>query len=145
MKTDKILIVADDSEPSVKAIAFGFNLARHLSAKVILLSVVDPIDSLGNPDAGVFPDDALMASKATAEVFLRKMKEVYGEGVETELLTPVGDIQPTIAKRAEQSGADLIVTGSHSRTGLSLLFKGSVAASIIHHARVPVCVVPFGK
>jgi len=142
MKTEKILIVADDSEPSVKAIAFGFNLARDLSAKVILLSVVDPIDSLGNPDAGVFPDDALMASKANAEGFLNKMKETYGEGIETELLAPVGDIQPTVAKTVVQLGADLIVTGTHGRTGLSLLFKGSVSESIVHHSTIPVLVVP---
>jgi nucleotide-binding universal stress UspA family protein len=142
MKTDKILIVADESEPSVKAIAYGFNLARDLSAKVILLSVVDPIDSLGNPDAGVFPDDALTASKTGTDSFLTKMQTAYGAGVETELLTIIGDIRPTIIKVAKQHAADLIVTGTHAHKGLRLLFKGSVSESIIHHSSVPVLVVP---
>jgi nucleotide-binding universal stress UspA family protein len=145
MKTDKILIVADDSESSIKVIEYGFNLARDLSAKVILLSVVDPIYSLGNPDAGVFPDDALMVSKAGAVAFLNAMKENYGAGIDVELLTPVGDVQPVVCETAMQQGADLIVTGTHGRTGLAFLFKGSVAGSIIHHSPVPVCVVPIGK
>ncbi|WP_295667600.1 universal stress protein [uncultured Mucilaginibacter sp.] len=142
MKIGKILIVADDSAPSVKAIQFGFNLARDLSANIILLSVIDPIDSLGNPDAGIFPDDALMAAKANVETFVVEMKEKYGAGVDTELLTPVGDILSSVTKITVQQGADLIVAGTHGRTGLSLLFKGSISESIIHHSKIPVIIVP---
>ncbi|BAU54672.1 universal stress protein [Mucilaginibacter gotjawali] len=142
MKTGKILIVADDSAPSVKAIQFGFNLARDLSAEVILLSVIDPIDFLGNPDAGIFPDDALMAAKAEVETFLVEMKEKHGAGIETEVLTPVGDILSSVTKIAVQRGTYLIVSGTHGRTGLSLLFKGSISQSIIHHSKIPVIVVP---
>jgi len=145
MKTDKILIVADDSESSIKVIEYGFNLAQALSAKVILLNVVDPIYSLGNPDAGIFPDDALVASQASAVTFLSAMKESYGAGIDVELLIPVGNVQAAVCKTAEQQGADLIVTGTRSRTGLALLFRGSVAESIIHHSPVPVCVVPMGE
>jgi len=143
MKIDKILIIADDSAPSIKAVKYGFGMARDLLAEVTLLSIVDPINSLGNPDAGVFPDDAIMAAKADAEAFLNKVKKTYGAGVKTELLTVVGEIQPAVIKTAIKHKADLIITGTHGRTGLSLLFHGSVSDAVIHHSPVPVCVVPM--
>jgi nucleotide-binding universal stress UspA family protein len=145
MKTDKILIVADDSPSSVKAIQYGFNLARNLGAKVILLSVVDPSLTLGNPDAGIFPDDAFIDLKAKTYDFLNKMKNKYRDGVDTEIMSPVGDIQATVIDVAVKSGARLIVAGTHGRKGLSKLFNGSISESIIRHSPVPVCVVPMDK
>lgn len=145
MKIEKILIVADDSAPSIKAIKYGFALAAKLGAKVTLLSVVEPGHALGNPDAGVFPDDALMVFKEKTVAFLNRIKNDYGSGVDTELTTPVGDIQSTVINVAVKWGADMIIAGTHGRTGLSKLFSGSVAESIIQHSPVPVCVVPMDK
>ena len=145
MKTDKILIVADDSAPSIKAIQFGLNIARALGAKATLLSVVDAGHAIGNPDAGIFPDDALIALKAKTEDFLNRMNTRYGEGIDVELLAPVGDIETTVIDIAEKWGATMIVAGTHGRTGISKLLNSSVAESIIHHSPVPVCVVPMDK
>ncbi len=145
MKTDKILIVADDSPSSIKAIQYGFNLARELGAKVTLLSVVDPAHTMGNPDSGIFPDDALIAFKSSTEDFLNQVKNDYATGIDTKLMAPLGDIQPTVIDVAVQWGASLIVAGIHGRTGLSKLFNGSVAESIIQHSPIPVCVVPMEK
>jgi nucleotide-binding universal stress UspA family protein len=145
MKTDKILIVADDSPSSFKAIQYGFNMARDLGAKVTLLSVVEPGHALGNPDAGIFPDDALFFLKEKTGEFLNRVKNDYGSGVDTELMAPVGHIQSTVIDIAGKWGADLIVAGTHGRTGLSKLFSGSVAESIIQHSPIPVCVVPMDK
>jgi nucleotide-binding universal stress UspA family protein len=145
MKTDKILIVADDSPSSVKAIQYGFNLAREVGANVTLLSVIDSALTLGNPDAGIFPDDALIALKSKTDAFLTRMKNDYGNKVDTELLAPVGDIQKTVINTAVNWGATLIVAGTHGRTGLNKLFNGSIAESIIHHSPIPVCVVPMDK
>ena len=145
MKTDKILIVADDSAPSIKAIQFGLNLAKDLGAKATLLGVIDPGDAIGNPDAGIFPDDALIALKTKTEDFLNRMNTRYGEGIDIELLAPVGDIETNVIDIAEKWGATMIVAGTHGRTGISKLLNSSVAESIIHHSPVPVCVVPMDK
>jgi nucleotide-binding universal stress UspA family protein len=143
MKTDKILIITDDSPSSVKAVEYGFSLAKELGARVTLLSVIDVSLTLGNPDAGIFPDDALIALKSRTEDFLARMKKEYSEGIATELLAPLGDVEATIIDTAINWGASLIVAGTHGRTGLNKLFKGSVAESILHYSPVPVCVVPF--
>jgi nucleotide-binding universal stress UspA family protein len=145
MKIDKILIVADDSVPSVKAIQYGFNMARDLGAKVTLLSVVEPGHALGNPDAGIFPDDALIVFREKTEDFLKRVKDKYGTGIDIEQMAPVGHIQSTVIDIAVKWGADLIVAGTHGRTGLSKLFSGSVAESIIQHSPIPVCIVPMDK
>jgi nucleotide-binding universal stress UspA family protein len=145
MKIDKILIVADDSPASIKAIQYGFSLAADIGAKVMLLSVIEAALTIGNPDAGIFPDDALISLKAKTEDFLNGMKRSYAKNVSAEICLPVGDdVQTTIIETAVKWQADLIVTGTHSRTGLSKLLSGSISESIIHHSPIPVFVVPIG-
>jgi len=143
MRTDKILIVTDDGPSSAKAIQYGFNLARDLGAKVLLLCVIEPAMTIGDPDAGLFPDDVLINLIAKTKDFLSRMKIKYGTAVETEIMAPVGDIQTTIINTAVDWNASLIIAGTHGRTGLSRLFNGSVAESIINHSPVPVCVIPI--
>ncbi len=145
MKIEKILIVADDSPTSVKAVQYGFNLARDAGASVMLLNVIDAESVAGNPDAGIFSDDALIAMKAKADDFLKSMKSTYGQAVETEVRATVGEVMPTIIKTITDWNASLVVIGTHGRTGMSKLFSGSIAESILHHSPIPVCVVPLGR
>jgi nucleotide-binding universal stress UspA family protein len=142
MKIEKILIVADGSASSIKAVQYGFSLAKDVGAKVMLLSVIEPESAAGNPDAGIFPDDALIAIKAKTTEFLQRMEKNHGSSVETELQAPVGEILPATIRTINDWGASLVVTGIHGRTGLSKLFGGSIAESLIHQSPVPVCVVP---
>ena len=142
MEINKILIVADESLPSVKAIRYGLNLARELKVKAALICIVEPTLAIGNVDAGIFPDDSLTTLKGKAADFLNRMKLMHGEGIVIEIMTPIGDIQTSVADAVKQWHADVIVTGTHGRTGLGRLFKGSVAESIIHHSAVPVFVIP---
>ena len=55
MEVKKILIVADDNPPSIKAVQFGFNLARNLGAKAALLTVIEPGTTIGSPGCRYFP------------------------------------------------------------------------------------------
>ena len=108
----------------------------------MLLSVIEPDLILGNPDAGIFPDDAEIAAKANTADFLTRMQNDYAQSIETELASPEGDIGPIVLKVIADWHADLVVTGTHGRTGISKLVTGSVAESIIGLSPVPVCVVP---
>ena len=145
MEIKKILIIADESQPSVKAIKYGFKLSKEFGANAALMNVVEPSLAIGNVDAGIFPDDAMAALKRKAADFLDRMKQMYGEGVDIEIMTSVGDVQTNVIDVANQWHADIIVTGTHGRTGLNKLLKGSIAESIIHHSAVPVFVVPVHK
>lgn len=145
MNINKILIVVDDTNSSVKAVQYGFNLARDLGAKVMLLGVIEPESAAGNPDAGIFPDDALIAIKDRTGAFLTQMESAYAKSVQTELHLEAGDIQPTIVKTIGDWGAGMVVVGTHDRSGLSKLLTGNIVGSIIQHSPVPVCFVPPGK
>jgi nucleotide-binding universal stress UspA family protein len=145
MKTDKILIVADDSPSAIQAINYGFSLARELKADVTLLSVIEPAKAEGNVDAGIFPDDEEKKLKRAAKNFLIRAKKQHGHNVNTILLTPEGEINAVVINTAKEWGAKLIITGTHGRTGLSKLLNSSVSESIIHNSSIPVCVVPMEK
>ncbi|QJD96055.1 universal stress protein [Mucilaginibacter robiniae] len=142
MKTNKILIVADDSPSAVRAIEYGFNLAREVGARVALLYVIEAALAEGNVDAGIFPDQAAAGLTADAEAFLQHMQQRYGEGIDTEQMTPEGDIRKIAIEMAQAWQAQLMIMGTHGRTGLNKLLMGSVTDSVLHDSPVPVCIVP---
>jgi nucleotide-binding universal stress UspA family protein len=142
MKIDHILIVANDSR-SVKAIGFGFNLAKGLGARVTLLSVIEDDMWEGNTDAGIFPDDALIALKKKAADFLMRIKKKYGQAVHTEVLTHQGETLETVMRVIKLVNINLVVTGSPIRHGLSKLLGNTLAESIVRDSPIPVCIVPI--
>jgi nucleotide-binding universal stress UspA family protein len=72
--------------------------------------------------------------------------EVWREDAEARAAIPVrarvlaGDPALALAKFAEEEGMDLLVVGTHGRTGLSRLVVGSVAERVLRHAALPVLV-----
>src|ERR1700733_10327854 len=117
MKIEKILIVADDSPASVKAVEYGFKFAKYFQAKVMLFSVIDVTQTVGNPDSGIFPDDAVETSKANTEHFLAQMIKTTANGVGAEYETSIGDVQTAIVSKATDWNADLIIPGTDQPTG----------------------------
>jgi nucleotide-binding universal stress UspA family protein len=66
-------------------------------------------------------------------------------GFEAEALTDRGDpIWERIVEAAEQHDADIVVMGSHGRTGISLAVMGSVAAATARHTDLPVLIAHGG-
>lgn len=142
MSTKKILIVADDSPSAIKAIEYGYALAREVQAQVALLYVVENALTEGNVDAGIFPDQAEARLKEECQNFLQQMEQQYGHAVNTTRLTPEGDIRNIAIEMASDWHADLMVMGTHGRTGLNKLLMGSVTDSVLHKSSIPVCIVP---
>ena len=65
------------------------------------------------------------------------------EGCDTQLEVRLGeDVPETILSFAEESGADVLAMSTHARTGLSRLVVGSIAETIIRHAKIPCLVIP---
>jgi nucleotide-binding universal stress UspA family protein len=145
MKYKRILIVTDDSPTSLKAVRYGYDLAKQLQAKVALLGVVDQALADGNVDAGVFPDQALYGLKKEMKEFLQGLERDYAHGVDTKIFTPEGEVKETILNIANEWDADSIVAGTHGRKGLNRLLMGSMAESILRDSSVPVLIVPIQK
>ena len=141
MSYSKILIAVDSSEYSMQAAKKGLELAHQLDAKTALLYVVDTSKAIGNIDAGLLPEQALLVLKKEVEQTLDELATMYnGDGILKFM--PEGHPTKDILKTAEIWEADLIVMGTHGRTGLMHLLVGSVAEYIVRHSKIPVMVVP---
>lgn len=142
MAYSKVLIAVDSSEFSMQAAKKGLELAHQLNSKTALLFVVDTSKAMGNIDAGIMPQEALIILKKEAEQTLDELAEMYN-GNELMKFMPEGTHPADdIIKTAENWEADLIVIGTHGRTGLKHLLIGSVAEHIFRHSKIPVMVVP---
>lgn len=141
MSYEKIIIAVDSSEYSINAAKKGLELARRLNAKAALLFVVDESKAMGNADEGILPDAALIVLKKEAEQTLDSLAKMY-DGNDLVKLMPEGKPKEDIIKTAEAWKADLIVIGTHGRTGLKHLLLGSVAEQVVRHSKIPVMVVP---
>lgn len=141
MTYNKILIAVDSSRFSMTAARQGLALAHQLNATAALLFVVDTSKAAGNIDAGILPQEALIILKKEAEQTLDELAALYnGNGLMKFM--PEGNPHEDIIKTSETWGADLIVVGTHGRTGLVHLLVGSVAEYVMRHSRIPVMVVP---
>ena len=141
MAYKKILIAIDSSEYSMTAAKRGLELAHQLNVKAALVFVVDISKAMGNIDAGITHEQALIVLKKEAEQTLDELAEMYN-GNELMKFMPEGYPEKDILKMAESWEADLLVLGTHGRTGLLHLLTGSVAEHIMRHAKIPVMIVP---
>ena len=141
MSYSKILIAVDSSEFSMQAAKKGLELAHQTKAEVALIYVVDTSKAIGNIDAGILPEQAMVILKKEVEQTLDELSEMYN-GNSILKFMPEGHPTKDILKTAEIWGADLIVIGTHGRTGLMHLLVGSVAENVVRHSKVPVMVVP---
>lgn len=136
----KILITVDNSPAAEKIAATGFQLGLQLNADIALLSVIDTKFLL--TDGGVSP-------KEIAEEIRRDFKKVQQMLIEkifkeNKIWTFVEDGNPyeVILKVADEWNANIIVLGTHGRTGLSHLLMGSIAEKVIRHSTKPLFVIP---
>lgn len=129
----RILCPVDFSETSGKALQLAERLASASGAEVIVLHVFDLPASYDHPGQTRPIDPAVRDQlenlrPASPQV---KFRHVLHAG-------PAGDV---ICWMAEDQKCDLIVMGTHGRTGLMHLILGSVAEHVLRHARQPVLVV----
>ncbi len=143
----RILIAIDDSTFSEKAALIGFNLAISLHAKVALLNVMDPPSTsyTGDPLLGqqplIMPEIAEMQEEASKSVLERFGKLWHGEQ-ELTTFSQVGNPRVEILNTAEEWNADLIILGTHGRTGFDHFISGSVAEGVARRSLCPVLIVP---
>ncbi|MBS2028129.1 MAG: universal stress protein [Deltaproteobacteria bacterium] len=138
----RILVATDFSEPSRRAADAAVDLARSLGAGLVLVHVtplVDYVDYDGNlahlHEGKTFQDAVRKAAQEAGAAELARLKAA---GANATFVTLDGPPTETLCTYAEQNGVDLIVVGTHGRTGIQRLVMGSVAETVVRHARVPV-------
>lgn len=143
----KILLAADFSEASEEAVASARELARASGAKLTVLYVHGRPP--GAPEASV-PEEKITSSAdldAEARQALEELRSSRLADVESVGLATMerASIPLAICDYAEENGVDVIVIGTHGRSGVSRLLIGSVAEKVVRHARCAVLVVPHAR
>lgn len=139
----KILVPVDFSAHALGALDYATELARRFQAAIDIVYVYQP-SSYAVPDSfELFSPVQLAAMESEFEKRLEATKsETLASGiekVETRLLMGVPAVE--IVSYAEANGCDLVVMGTHGRTGVSHALLGSVAEKVVRRAPCPVLTV----
>lgn len=140
----KILYATDYSKASDRALEEAINLAKQNEAELSVVHVLEPIPYAGGEEFGgaelyMRLEDA---SKREAQASMAKlMRRLQRSKVKAKSLLLRGSAHDQIVKAAKSKKVDMIVIGTHGRTGLSKLFMGSVAGKVVSAATCPVVTV----
>jgi nucleotide-binding universal stress UspA family protein len=121
----RLLVATDGSKHSEQAVAEAVGIAKCCGSDLLILSAMRDVSEQKEAQANV--------SRAAAIA--------QKEGVNTELLTPIGRSYDVIVETAGGRGVDLIIVGAYGKTGLKKFFMGSSTEKVIGHAGCAVLVV----
>ena len=146
----KIMIGVDDSPCSQAALEFVGKLSWPADTEVtIVSSVVMPTcasTAMFTPASMQFENWLDELTKFHQEVVARDEKMLRHAGLKVASRVLQGDAREALVEQATKDHVDLLVVGSHGRTGLDRLLMGSVASHVVTHAPCSVLVVkPSGR
>ncbi|HHE32434.1 MAG TPA: universal stress protein [Chlorobaculum parvum] len=132
IQLSRILCPTDYSDASDKALRYAVELARRVDAHVRFLHIREK-DGYA-PSAS---DDEASMPESFSQMLMSEIKN----GLQADVKDTGGEPKEVIISQAEQWGADLIVMGSHGRSGLMRLMMGSVAEAVYRSASIPVLLI----
>jgi nucleotide-binding universal stress UspA family protein len=143
-----VLIATDGSELATKAVKQGVGLAKACKAKVTIVVVTEPFNSLGDKQhmfSGLPDDLRRQAVNFLFEAANRALKQAGNVAEAASVRCSLKSIENThpfeaIIATAEQDGCDLLVMASHGRSGVSKLLLGSETMKVLTHPQIPVLV-----
>ena len=140
----RILVPTDFSDYSQTALKYGCELANRFDATLHIIHAVEEFRAL-TPDSGMLlaPDYMQQLTQA-AERELQKLPDPdWFSGGEARTVRSVQQGSPflEVIRYAKENEIDLIVIGTHGRTGLTHVLLGSVAEKVVRKAPCPVLTV----
>ena len=140
----RILVPTDFSDPSAEALATAMTLAQASGAVVDLVHVaVEASFALPPPiDVATIPIDMTTVMARVTDGLRAEEERVREAGLRCETAMLVGRPDAEIVARATATHAELIVMGTHGRSGLAHALLGSVAERVVQHAPCPVLIMP---
>ncbi len=141
MKVETVLVAYDFSAHSDRALHWGVEVAKVYHAKLVLvhaLPVLHHALALPGPMMLQLDNDRLARAEQDLRDVHERTEAARGHPVERYVVR--GDPFWEICQAVRRFAADLVVMGSHGRTGLSHVLLGSVAERVVRHACCPVLV-----
>ncbi|MEZ4363131.1 MAG: universal stress protein [Kofleriaceae bacterium] len=142
----RILVPTDFSDCAARALEYALSLATKVGASVVLVHVFTP--------PIVYMPEGIWAMPAGERNLHDKLEEALqklaAQCRETssrpvEAVIAEGEAAKQIVSTAEAQRCDLIVMGTHGRSGLSHILIGSVAETVVQHSRCPVLTLRLPK
>ena len=139
-----LLVPVDGSGAGTSGLDEAIKIAKHAGARLQLMNIVDDT-AFGGGDAGSTSGGASGALREQGEKVLRKAQaraEAAGVIAQTALVRGGRDsLQQLVARLADESGADLIVLGTHASRSLSRLFMSQDLGHLHNLVSVPILLV----
>ena len=125
------MVPSDGSKFAEKAEDMAVSLAEKLGSTVVAVHVID--------EKLIYPFDIM--EEEGNEILSKINKKGSSKGVKVDEVLIFGNPRHDMKKIAEKSGADLLIIGSHGKSGLEKILMGSVAENTIKTVEIPVLLV----
>ncbi len=132
-----IMLVTDGSKYSLRATDKAINIAESYGGEMTAVSVVDVTEEFQTEAPEAVDKLIEEAKRIVGEV----KKKAEAHGIKIEPLVREGEAYRVITDLAKKLASDVIVMGSHGRTGIKRLLMGSVTEKVIGYAPCPVLVI----
>ncbi len=139
-----ILCPVDRSDVSRRALDYAVSLARWSAARLTVLEVIDvtpPVSTGAIPEMVLVPDEL---RQGVREQLSGLVTPALAADVAAEVRVEEGQVAPRVLQVAADESVDLIVMGTHGRSGVQRLVLGSIAEKMVRQAACPVLTVPPG-
>jgi nucleotide-binding universal stress UspA family protein len=142
MTAQHFLVPIDFSDYADQALDYAMALGQNLQARLTLLHVIHAVPLWAEGDMGrTLPDVYLAEVEAAAQRGMEQRRQrVQDAGLEANVLVVHGVPFQTIIDVAQEAQIDLIIMGTHGRTGMKHMLLGSVAEKVVRLAPCPVLV-----
>ena len=128
-----IAVAVDESNTSLLALKHAASLSKVTGAKLSIITVINPTEFMA-----LTPETMQQGN----------YQEAGAENISLELIISTQgpkDMAEKLVKKAESSGADLIVLGTHGRSGLMHLLMGSFAETVMRKSTLPLLIIRSRK
>src|SRR5215831_140719 len=126
IRTKKILVPVDFSEPSEQAVNYGLSLCLEFKARLVL--------------AHIAPYDALTYLTAKASL-LELIPSGYRDEVDYEIIVKSGDVRQELLGIVQDRDIDLVIMGSRGRSYFERMLLGSVTERMLRKLHIPILTV----
>jgi nucleotide-binding universal stress UspA family protein len=143
MQIKQILVPTDFSENAQHALSYATELAKRCSAKLHLLHTpVIPTYLLMDLSYSPGPEAVTRILNESQDALDEQAKALAAAGVEYFTVIREGTVHEVIRDYAREHDVDLVVVGTHGRSGVSKLMYGSVTERVIKTVHTPIIVIP---
>jgi len=145
-KYERVLFCTDFSENADYAFNFAYGIAKRDEGLLYILHVLPDNPHQAFAENYINKEDLEKIQKSIGEDLDNKYREHYvkkiGNKIKFEIVTKSGREDNEILKFAKKENIDIIVMGTHGRTGIEHVFFGSVAERVIRRSPFPVFIIP---